>query len=169
MYKKSGFAGLLSLLKLLHPAFSLAWMGCGGLCAAAAAFACLQRALAGSGSQAMVCCPLPWRSPFSMPWPATGLSGLWTKLHHGCDGHCTSRDGVPVFPLNLCGCLQSACQSCWFCSQLFRSVCAAQPPPPSTIPRTRAGPQPAGSVHREVIPYSHAWWKPAMLDIPFSL
>ena len=103
MYKKSGFAGLLSLLKLLHPAFSLAWMGCGGLCAAAAAFACLQRALAGSGSQAMVCCPLPWRSPFSMPWPATGLSGLWTKLHHGCDGHCTSRDGVPVFPLNLCG------------------------------------------------------------------
>ena len=80
LYKESGFGGLLSLLKPLHPASSLAWMGCGGLCAAAAAFACLQRALAGSGLQAMVCCPPPWRSPFSMPWPATGLSGLWTKL-----------------------------------------------------------------------------------------
>lgn len=34
----------------------------------------------GAGLQAMVCCPLPWRSPFLMPWPATGLSGLWTKL-----------------------------------------------------------------------------------------
>lgn len=68
---------------------------------------------------------------------------------YGCDGHCTSRDSVLVFALNLCGCLLSACQSCWFCSELLRSVRAAQPPPPSSLPE----PVPR-SVHGEVTPHS---------------
>lgn len=56
-----------------------------------------------------------------------------------CGGHCTSRDSVPIFPLDLCGCLLSACQSCWFCSELLRSVCAARPPPLSTLVGAQPG------------------------------